>query len=45
MKRNINLLIKPSSSKCNLNCKYCFYHSIAEARDTPDYGFLKEDTL
>lgn len=45
MKRNINLLIKPSSSKCNLNCKYCFYHSIAEARDIEDYGFLKEDTL
>ncbi|WP_066889051.1 anaerobic sulfatase maturase [Clostridium nigeriense] len=45
MKRNLSLMIKPSSSKCNLNCKYCFYHSIAEARDIEDYGFLKEDTL
>lgn len=45
MKRNLSLMIKPSSSKCNLKCKYCFYHSISDARDVKDYGFLKEDTL
>ena len=45
MKRNISLMIKPSSSKCNLKCKYCFYHSIADARDIKDYGFMSKETL
>lgn len=45
MKKNLNLMIKPSSSKCNLKCKYCFYHSIADARDIKDYGFMKEEVL
>lgn len=45
MSKNINLMIKPSSSKCNLKCKYCFYHSIANSRETRDYGFMKESTL
>ena len=38
-------MIKPSSSKCNLKCKYCFYHSIADARDIKDYGFMSKETL
>lgn len=45
MSRNISAMIKPSSSKCNLKCKYCFYHSIADARDIKDYGFMSIDTL
>lgn len=45
MKRDINLMLKPSSSKCNLKCKYCFYHSISDARDIKDYGFMELDTL
>ncbi|MFR2301030.1 MAG: radical SAM protein, partial [Clostridium paraputrificum] len=45
MKRNLSLMIKPSSSKCNLKCKYCFYHSIADARDIKDYGFMPLSTL
>ena len=45
MKRNISLMIKPSSSKCNLKCKYCFYHSIADARDVKDYGFMSSEIL
>lgn len=45
MKRNLNIMIKPSSSKCNLKCKYCFYHSIADARDIKDYGFMPISTL
>ena len=39
------MMIKPSSSKCNLNCKYCFYNSIAEARAIKDYGFMKDEVL
>lgn len=45
MKRNISLMIKPSSSKCNLKCKYCFYHSIADARDVRDYGFMSKENM
>lgn len=45
MKKNLSLMIKPSSSKCNLKCTYCFYHSIADARDIKDYGFMPLSTL
>ena len=45
MKRNLSVMLKPSSSKCNLNCKYCFYHSISDARDIKDYGFMATETL
>lgn len=41
----VSLLIKPASSNCNLRCKYCFYHSIAENRDTKSYGIMDIDTL
>lgn len=40
----ISVLIKPASSHCNLRCKYCFYHSLAEGRETGSYGIMKEDT-
>ncbi|WP_160677234.1 anaerobic sulfatase maturase [Clostridium sp. C8-1-8] len=45
MKRNLSIMLKPSSSKCNLNCKYCFYNSISKAREVKDYGFMKEEAL
>ncbi|WP_373898400.1 radical SAM protein [Haloimpatiens sp. FM7315] len=45
MKRNLNIMIKPSSSKCNLQCKYCFYNSISNIRYCKDYGFMKEETI
>ncbi len=41
----LSLLIKPASSLCNLRCKYCFYHSIADSRVVKSYGIMKEDTL
>ncbi len=41
----ISLLIKPASSLCNLRCRYCFYHSIAENRLTESYGIMDYDTL
>ena len=41
----ISLLIKPASSLCNLECKYCFYHSIAESRLTKSYGMMSAETL
>ncbi len=41
----ISLLIKPASSSCNLRCKYCFYHSIAENRSTKSYGVMSTDIM
>ena len=41
----ISVLIKPASGKCNLNCKYCFYHDIAEHRSVGDFGMMSEATL
>ncbi|WP_407311840.1 anaerobic sulfatase maturase [Desulfosporosinus sp. SB140] len=41
----LNILIKPMSSNCNLRCKYCFYHSIAENRETYSYGLMDSETL
>jgi len=40
----ISIMMKPSSSLCNLKCGYCFYHSLAEMRESYSYGFMKEET-
>lgn len=37
-------MIKPASSICNMRCKYCFYHSLAESREVASYGIMNEDT-
>ncbi len=42
--KHLSFLIKPSSSKCNLNCKYCFYHDVSDNRMVQDYGFMTEKT-
>lgn len=41
----LNLLIKPASGNCNLRCKYCFYHSIADNRSIKSYGTMNIDLL
>jgi uncharacterized protein len=41
----LSVMIKPASSNCNLKCKYCFYHSIAENRLTRSYGIMDYETL
>ena len=41
----VNLLIKPSSSLCNLRCRYCFYEDEANNRQQAAYGFMTEETL
>lgn len=43
--RNLNLLIKPASSSCNLRCKYCFYYDVADNREVKNYGIMNNDTL
>ena len=41
----INLLIKPASSSCNLNCTYCFYNDVADNRAIKNYGIMNDTTL
>jgi len=41
----INMLIKPASSNCNLRCGYCFYHDEAENRSVRSYGYMKDETI
>lgn len=41
---NLNVLIKPSSNKCNLKCKYCFYDDVSASRETSDYNYMTCDT-
>ena len=38
--KNLEVLIKPASSKCNLSCSYCFYKDEAKNRLTADRGFM-----
>lgn len=42
---SLTLLIKPSSSMCNLNCKYCFYKDCSNYRDKYNNKFMKFETL
>ena len=41
----ISVLMKPSSSMCNMSCDYCFYCDEAEKRSQESYGFMSEQTL
>ena len=43
--KNISILVKPSSSKCNMRCTYCFYEDVSLHRNIQDYGFMSEDTM
>ncbi|WP_270395751.1 anaerobic sulfatase maturase [Mediterraneibacter massiliensis] len=39
------VLIKPTSSLCNMHCDYCFYCDEAAKRETASYGMMSEHTL
>lgn len=41
----ISVLMKPSSSNCNMACDYCFYCDEAQKRTQPSYGFMSDQTL
>ena len=41
----LSLLIKPASSKCNLNCTYCFYHDVSANRMVKDHGVMNDEVL
>ena len=39
------ILIKPASSLCNMQCRYCFYCDEAAKREQSSYGMMSETTL
>lgn len=41
----LQLLIKPASGLCNMQCKYCFYCDIAQKREISSYGIMKPEIL
>ncbi len=42
---HMNLLIKPASGRCNLQCGYCFYCDEMKKRETPAYSMMQADVL
>ena len=36
----VNILIKPASSACSMNCAYCFYKDVAQNRETAFEGMI-----
>ena len=42
--KNLNVMIKPASSLCNMRCKYCFYADVASHREICSHGVMSEDT-
>ena len=43
--KSLFVLVKPSSSACNMRCRYCFYADVAERRSTHNYGMMSLATL
>jgi len=41
----LSIMMKPSSSSCNLKCDYCFYLDEAVNRESPNRGQMSVDTL
>lgn len=40
-----SILIKPASSLCNIDCKYCFYKKLCSKREEYSKGIMKDDVL
>lgn len=40
----LSIMIKPASSLCNLNCRYCFYHDVVTGREEKNLGIMTYET-
>lgn len=40
----VSLMIKPASSACNLNCRYCFYRDVSNNRQEHNFGMMSKET-
>ena len=43
--KDLSILIKPASGRCNLRCRYCFYEDVTEHREQADLGMMSGQTL
>ncbi len=43
--KNISLLLKPVSGKCQYRCRYCFYDRLAENRFDKHLGLMQDETV
>lgn len=43
--KNLNIMIKPASSLCNLRCKYCFYADVAQLRQIRSFGIMTDGVM
>lgn len=43
--RRFHAMAKPSGSKCNIDCQYCFYLHKAELLGQPKQTYMSDDTL
>ena len=43
--KNISLLIKPVSARCQYRCRYCFYDKLASTRSEKDLGIMQNETV
>ncbi len=43
--KELSVLIKPASSKCNMACRYCFYRDEAGRRHNADSGMMNDTTM
>lgn len=43
--KQYSYLIKPASSLCNLECKYCFYHDVSSHRKEASNGIMSDSTM
>lgn len=41
---SVSIMLKPASGRCNMRCKYCFYHSLTDGREIADFGCMTQDT-
>lgn len=42
--KDLSVLIKPSSNRCNLNCSYCFYNDVTKNRDRNKGTMMNPET-
>ena len=43
--KNLNIMLKPASSLCNLRCKYCFYADVVSLREVKSCGLMSAETV
>lgn len=42
--KHLSIMVKPSSSLCNMRCAYCFYRDVSESRQQPSMGMMSHET-